>query len=268
MVELPEPDYHTLEEAAERWGVSKWLLFRLRNEGKLQVANPRVMQVYFLDTKEDDWRALDEGEIKEIAPPGTEVYPERSREEAEAEIETLKARFREDSEIFSSPALPPAPPTVFAEICYLNPENIGYLDNPKCIHTFTGATFFLDENLNRIPASQPLPCGVYLVPVMELYRADDLVIPITEIHRIERQHEAAENAAKDDVLGTKEKETLQAVIAAMTQIIASTKNKYKHGNRPNADAIATDLEGMIPDRTKRGISETIRNALKAGLIRT
>ncbi|EGQ60866.1 hypothetical protein GGI1_03099, partial [Acidithiobacillus sp. GGI-221] len=69
-------------------------------------------------------------------------------------------------------------------------------------------------------------------------RTSGLVIPTTEIHRIEHQHEAAEKAADDDVLGTKEKETMQAVIAAMTQFIASTTQKYKHGGHPNVDAIA------------------------------
>ncbi|MCK9188452.1 hypothetical protein [Acidithiobacillus sp.] len=104
--------------------------------------------------------------------------------------------------------------------------------------------------------------------VREYFSKKSFRFRASEIHRMERQHEAVEKAAADDVLGTRERETMQAVIAAMTQVIASTAPKYKCGDRPNVDAIASTLEGIIPDRKKRGISETISKALKAGLIRT
>ena len=35
-VELPEPDYYTLAEVAERWGISEDVLLRLGAEGKIK----------------------------------------------------------------------------------------------------------------------------------------------------------------------------------------------------------------------------------------
>ena len=152
---------------------------------------------------------------------------------------------------------------------------------------------YVDGNMQPIINDEPIPKRMYmqilnaseLLYTIEYTKAikdkpaiiridprrtnDDLVIPASEVHRLEHQHETAEKAATDDVLGTKERETMQAVIAAMTQIIAGTAPmKYKHGDHPNVDAIARALEGMIPDRKKRGVSETISKALKAGLILT
>jgi hypothetical protein len=88
-----------------------------------------------------------------------------------------------------------------------------------------------------------------------------IVIPTSEIHRIEHQHEAAEKAAAEDVLGTKDKEKTQAIIAAMSQIIATAAPGYKHGDRPNAARIAEKIEetGLV-DRKKETIAKEISAA--------
>lgn len=90
---------------------------------------------------------------------------------------------------------------------------------------------------------------------------DDLVIPTAEIHRIEHQHEAVEKAAADDVLGTKEKEKLQGIIAAMAQILASKAPGYQHGAKPNATRIADAISqtGLV-DRKPETIAKEISTA--------
>lgn len=269
MVELPEPDYYTLAEVLKRWDISEAILFRLAREGKIRIGFdppfPLPLSVF------GSWIDDDGDEHDEEIP--SELLAR----------ETLFTLDHTDRNL-----------VIVERKILLHPSAVPNFEDPAHLYKREFFPRYMELWPNEtIPWLKGLPNDWYLmVPLSvqaefskELRTTGDLltalaaetkcripvnriVIPTSEIHRIERQHEAAENAAKDDVLGTKEKETMQAVIAAMTQLIASAKNKYKHGDRPNVDAIATDLEGMIPARTKRGLSDAIGKALKAGLIRT
>ena len=97
--------------------------------------------------------------------------------------------------------------------------------------------------------------------VREYYSKKSFRFHASEIHRIEHQHEAVEKAAADDVLGTKEKEKLQGIIAAMAQILASKAPGYQHGAKPNATRIADAISqtGLV-DRKPETIAKEISTA--------
>ncbi|MBE7562244.1 hypothetical protein H7F10_04570 [Acidithiobacillus sp. HP-6] len=105
----------------------------------------------------------------------------------------------------------------------------------------------------------------YLDDLETTFTADAIVIPTSEIHRIEHQHEVAQKANAEDVLGTKERETMQAIIAAFADVLAEKIPQYRNGKNPNAIQIAKLLNPRIPSRTDEGIRKTIGNAIKAGL---
>ncbi|WP_436395004.1 hypothetical protein ACSDBR_09190 [Acidithiobacillus ferriphilus] len=92
-------------------------------------------------------------------------------------------------------------------------------------------------------------------------RLNDLIIPTAEIEKIRNRNYVAEKATADYVLGTKDKEKTQAIIAAMSQIIATAAPGYKHGDRPNAARIAEKIEetGLV-DRKKETIAKEISAA--------
>ena len=97
--------------------------------------------------------------------------------------------------------------------------------------------------------------------VREYYSKKSFRFHASEIHRIEHQHEAVEKAAADDVLGTKEKEKLQGIIAAMAQILASKSHAYKNGDNPNAHAIAEAVvETGLVDRAVGTVQKEIGTA--------
>ena len=88
-----------------------------------------------------------------------------------------------------------------------------------------------------------------------------MIIPTAEIEKIKNRNYATEKAAAEDVLGTRDKEKLQAMIAAMAQIIASKAPTYKNGDKPNAAQIAEAIvKTNLVDRKAGTIAKEISTA--------
>ena len=281
-MQTPEPEYYTLAEVAERWGKSEDFLLRLIKEGKLLAALP-VRFAVSVRAEDHDLETLSEDEIKRILPEGVFISPEitqeqyyKERTEREVKYKMIAAehgddwadRIKRHDDLFPLP-LPSNAKVIIDGIGYLLPDCLCEPDDKdpeKHPAWFSGASHFCGLE-GKTPGVR-WDRNYYLDDLETTFTTDAIVIPTSEIHRIEHQREAAEQATADDVLGTRERETMQAVIAAMAQFIAGTATKYKRNERPNVDAISEALKATIPNRTKRGISETISRALKAGLIRT
>lgn len=251
-IQLPEPEYYTLAEVAKRWEVSEDVLLRLGAENRVLMGYPLLYEIAYVvrPTQREDrigFEGLSPEMLRAIGIEPDDI------EGADKGYDNI-VRFS------------------VGGVAACNWEIGIAIANRRDsfrLNFITGFTLCRASDSATTPAPT-LPYAHHYALCREVLTVSftDLVIPTTEIHRIEHQRETAEKAAANDVLGTKEKETMQAVIAAMTQLIASTTQKYKHGDRPNVDAIAGALEEAIPDRTKRGVSETINKALKAGLIST
>ena len=248
-IQVPEPEYYTLAEVAERWEVSGDVLLRLGAEKKLIFAWPvlsgfRICHDFLggcLRTAE---------EVEQLFPslrPGQLLF--RVNPEAKA-IEIVMGGLA----YLKSYSLRPFSRLHNGVIFSAGFSRVShFINNEQGEHYMT--------MMGELP---PLPAPYHFSACIPV-RTSHLVIPTSEIHRIEHQREAAQKAADDDILGTTERETMQAVIAAMAQFIADSAPKYQNGKNPNALQIAKLLDPMIPNRTDEGIRKTIGNAIKAGL---
>jgi len=92
---------------------------------------------------------------------------------------------------------------------------------------------------------------------------DDLVIPGAELLRIERKNEEAKSNISGDLLGTKDREKLESMVAAMAIILSRKIHYYSHGKSPNSKMIAEEIVALnIVDRERGTIEKTISSALR------
>lgn len=122
-----------------------------------------------------------------------------------------------------------------------------------------------DEHGNQISClDAPEGYNFYPSPdALQQLRLSDLVIPGTELLRIERKHEEVKNNPSGDQLGTKDREKLESMIAAMAILISQKGHRYSHGQAPNAATIAEEIVALnIVDREKGTIEKTISSALR------
>ncbi len=111
-----------------------------------------------------------------------------------------------------------------------------------------------------------LPDGYYFEG-KSLITTDDLVVLTSEVQRIEDRHNEAAKVVASDVLSTKPKETMQAIIAALAEALADQGGpRLRNGKDVNATAIAERIADMIPDRKLDTIRKVISAAIDAGLI--
>lgn len=268
-IQLPEPDYYTLAEVLKRWDISEVILFRLAREGKIRIGfdPPYPLPLSVFGSWVDDEGVEHDEEISPALLARETLY---TLEHTEKNLVIVERK------ILLHPSAVPNfeyPDGLFKRDFFPRYMELWPNETIPWLKGLPNDWFLMVPLSVQAEFSKELgTCGDLLTAFAAETKCripvNRIIIPASEIHRIEHQHEAAEKAAADDVLGTRERETMQTVIAAMTQLIAGTAQKYKHGERPNVDAISQALEGMTPDRTKRGISETISRALKAGLIRT
>ncbi len=214
-LQLPEPDFYTLAEVAERWGVSEDVLVRMGVEKKIIIGEGYIPPVNLIDLQD----LLDDKEILATFLPGS-------------------------WDVIVDGSLQPIPEGPIPKKMYMRRlRSSDLLDTAAYVKAMKGkpAIVGLDPRRNY----------------------DDLVIPTVEIHRLEHQHKAAERAAADDVLGAKEKEKYQAMIAAMAQIIASKSPGYKHGDKPNAAQIAEAIASTgITERQPATMAKEISKAFQ------
>ena len=236
--------------------------------------------------------------IRAITMPPLVIFREVDGEDCEVSSEELQRNGIEQPETMDSMAA-----TIIKRKLLIHPRDIPMLATPELLPIRMG---YVDGD-RFYPATKPfyplrflpwppteLPNGWYYMPPKHLQyagagrpetlsdllpgapvrrqpipiRLDDLIIPTAEIEKIKNRNYAAEKTAAEDVLGTKDKEKLQAMIAAMAQIIASKAPGYKHGENPNAAQIADAIveTGMV-DRQAETIAKEIGKVLKEHQIR-
>ncbi|WP_215888756.1 hypothetical protein [Acidithiobacillus ferriphilus] len=228
--------------------------------------------------------------INAITMPPLVVFREVDGEDCEVSSEELQRNGIEQPKKMDSMAA-----IVLKRKLLIHPNDIPILDTPRLLPTRMG---YADGD-RFFPATKPfyplrflpwppeeLPDGWYYMPPKHLQsdgperpmltdllpgapvrrqsipvRLNDLIIPTAEIEKIRNRNYVAEKATADYVLGTKDKEKTQAIIAAMSQIIATAAPGYKHGDRPNAARIAEKIEetGLV-DRKKETIAKEISAA--------
>ncbi|WP_215860214.1 hypothetical protein [Acidithiobacillus ferriphilus] len=166
-VELPEPDYYTLAEVAERWGISEDVLLRLGAEGTIKYCyysdSPIRAQLQFFPSPDHPFRF-----------PLFHIL----QEEAEAFGWTSTTALIKGLFNLSSYKL--------KRITYYNET-----------HELGGIRFYgkIDAFIQPDgPRVDSLPLGTHLVAGQHLIHKSDLVIPTAEIHRIEHQQEKADQA--------------------------------------------------------------------------
>ena len=92
---------------------------------------------------------------------------------------------------------------------------------------------------------------------------DQILIPTTEVRRLEDLHEKSAEASKNDILGTKREDILNGIIAAMAIIISEDNSgKYRHGGNPNFTNIAKRIHQHFPDRTVDTIRKQLSDSSK------
>ena len=261
-VQLPEPDYYTLKEILERWGTTETILFRLAREGKVRMG---FDPPYFFPLSVFGSWVDDEGveHDEEIPPEVLHRQTLYTLDDTDKNIiwtnnpillhptgvpnnEVAEWEFRRD--FFPSTMLLWPKKTIpwIAEL----PED-WFLMVPISIQA---------EMLTEFNDHRDLRTGIAVANRCRI-PIGRIIIPATEVRRVENRHQEAENAAADDVLGTKDKEKLQAIIAAMVQIVASKAPGYKRGDKPNAAQIAEAIEktGLV-DRRAGTIAKEISKA--------
>ena len=262
-VQLPEPDYYTLAEVAERWEKDIVILLRLAREGKITLGFKTPSPFFPLGicgTYRDEETGAEESVLLDASTvSGSGVFlpdPERNFLQIAPEKlllypasipnhDSLKSLL---GSTFNPLYMAPWPPDKLPDGWFFVPYEDEWVKQALGSKDESLAAF-----LDRMPFSEG----------SNAITSGDIIVPTSEIHRMEHQHENAEQAAADDVLGTKDKERLQGMIAAMAQIIASKAPAYKNGDKPNAAQIADAIvnTGMV-DREPETIAKEIGKVLR------
>ncbi|MBU2856338.1 hypothetical protein HF289_05460 [Acidithiobacillus ferrooxidans] len=206
-IQLPEPDFYTLAEVTERWRVSEDVLFRLGAERKLILAWPIATGLSLYHDSgariKSPWEETEGFEILERL----HIWKRGGTGDDKNDIMPHGLALLDNRSIGQHAAI-----------------SDGMILHP-CFDRIDMTLNHIEENsrIGEAANNSPLPGYSYRLRAVTPYHfratvpiyISELVIPTSEIHRIERQHEAAQKAAKEDILGTKEKEKYQAMIAAM-----------------------------------------------------
>lgn len=195
-VELPEPDYYTIAEVAERWGVSQDYLLRLGREGKLVFCAHSMGNEMSLFSK---W--LEDPDSENAVFHG--FFPMRKitdKEAIEFGLYRSNSIFRGLFKVCSGS---------IAEIMELGQSEI-------CDITLVAESVFDPAFPSGLTTETTLPDDwVYLFDPLVTVTISDLLIPISEIRRIENRHQEAQQAAAEDVLGAKSSNLLLTIINAL-----------------------------------------------------
>ncbi len=96
---------------------------------------------------------------------------------------------------------------------------------------------------------------------------DQILIPTTEVRRLEDLHKKSIDASNNDVLRENSGDILHGMIAAMAVIISEDKSgKYRHGENPNCANIAERIQKHFPDRQIDTIRKQLGDSLKKGFL--
>ncbi|MBN6741264.1 hypothetical protein JKG47_12100 [Acidithiobacillus sp. MC6.1] len=240
-VQLPEPDYYTLEEVAQRWGMNQDQLLRLGMEEKINIAFEvrNAMSLLSLNSGADSHLLVEVAQLLGL--------PDGSPPESEC---VTSVRFDGIAHLH---------PSALRGLLLLKGPSIHAVDV-----LLTGVSLYDPKRASQSKKLIKIPRQLTLLLLNDAPLSKDKLIILTdEITRIERQHEVASQAHAEEALNTKEKEKLQAIIAAMAQIVAERAPAYKRGDAPNASQIADLIcqTGLV-DRKQETIAKEISNAWK------
>jgi hypothetical protein len=224
-VQLPEPDYYTLAEVAERWEVSEDVLLRLGAENKIKYG---YYTEHFIEAQ------------LRFTPS-----PDRSFRHPLFHI------LQEEAEAFGW-ASPMASVRGLFSLSSYAIKRIIYDDKPQHL----GPIIFYGEISVIIKPDGPrvdsLPPGTHLVANQHPIHKSDLVIPTAEIHRIERKQQKTDQAiAKAEAVSPIPSQSRRALNTRAKVIGALVKS---HGinlaDKGATTALITKLElqGVALDR--------------------
>ncbi|MBU2804053.1 hypothetical protein HF668_02530 [Acidithiobacillus ferridurans] len=276
-VQLPEPDFYTLDEVIERWQISRDILLRLGLEGKITISvslvdaglisvnqdfNPRtsagVAALFSLDPADMEFGTdiYSIGDLSEIA---LEDIPKMDIEK----LFEKRVREREEDALRFWAAGTADLTTDSFERCHPLEEKIIHPELCNISH-------YLRADGTRAPLPKPSkPLTYFASNFMDIdfgFPFQHLVLRSEEIRRVEGRHEAAQQAAAQDILGAKEKETLEGIVASLAVLLAEKSPRLKHGTKPNAAQIAeairgTNLTERSPDTIRKVISKALDHFL-------
>lgn len=229
MVELPEPDYYTLEEVAQRWGTSEDVLLRLGAENKIKYGyhadDPFEAELRYVPTPRKPFRfplfSISQQEAEALGWPSTKAI--------------ISGLFYLDSYMIKR---------------FVYEGEAQYLG---VIRFYGKPAAFIEPNGPRVYI---IPPGTHLVAIQQLVRKSDIVIPTTEIHRIEHQHEIAKQAAADDVLGGSAINS-RRILLTMIGALCS-----KAAIDPRGRGATTEIKRLLELQGTPASEHTIRDAIK------
>ena len=292
-VQLPEPDYYELAEVAKRWDVSESYLMRLAAEGKLELAWPIQGSIWVSVTSDFDHpetveevenlfpslppghlcfriarkakRGLEGHESLAIANSHARVMHELWRktkwDKIEISVSGLAIISTQSFESFDNDSLGS---TSFARVSHFTGTKNTAFDPPN--GRVRWRYEIRESTTSRGGILPQLPDGYYF-DGEPLVTVDELVVLVSEVQRIEGRHKEAEKVVANDALSTKSKETMQATIAALAEVLAEQGgSRLRNGKDINATAIAERITDMIPDRKLDTIRKVVSAAIDAGLI--
>ncbi|MDA8181162.1 MAG: hypothetical protein M0Z26_02285 [Acidithiobacillus sp.] len=295
VVQLPEPDYYELAEVAKRWDVSESYLMRLGAEGKLELAWPIQGSMWVSVTSDSDHPETVE-ELESLFPSLPPDYlcfriarKAKNGLEGHESLALANSHARVTHELWRKTKWHKIEISV-SGLAIMSRQSLENLDKDSGglgstgftrVSHFTGTenTMF-DPPIKRLPwryeiresrtsrggLLPQLPDGYYFEGE-PLVTVDELVVLTSEVQRIEGRHKEAEKVVASDVLSTKPKETMQAIIAALAEALAEQRGpRLRNGKNINATAIAEGIADMIPDRKLDTIRKVISTAIDAGLI--
>ena len=273
-VQLPEPDYYTLAEVAERWGKSEDFLLRLGAEEKLVFAWPVLSSGMTIgnDFAEDGppstveeverlFPSLRPGQLCVRVIPADEVRDRTLREDSLADgpsqefIDLLHQTYpvqnwRDEIQIVMGGL------AYLCSFCLAFDVHNGVISHPS----FSRVSHFINNEkgehyMEIMGGLPPLPAPYYFCAYCPVHKSE-LVVPTSEIHRIEHQQEAAEKAAADDVL--------RGSAIASRRIMLTVINALcgKAGIDPRGRNATTEIVRLLDAQGTPAAERTVRDAIK------
>jgi hypothetical protein len=267
-MKLPERSYYTFPEAAEMWDTTVTALLHLWSDDKIRCAVKLETRVYLCVGAEDEIESLlnmGTGSLDPIPLDRNDpIYWADSTKrpllfyEYDIGDDEDEDEDEDDEPLDSSECL--LPPVRFyfpdGELLWCDSAIANsFLRGKKIASLGDVGPWDYDGTRKKWRGPYIFSTDLFIdYPVT----IDQILIPTTEVRRLDDLHKKSIDASNNDILGTKREDTLNGMIAAMAVIISEDKSgKYQHGGKPNFTTIATRINQHFPDRT----IDTIRKQL-------
>ena len=264
VMKLPERSFYTFPEAAEMWETTVTALLHLWSEDKIRCAVKLETRVYLCVGSEDEIESLLNMRTSSLDPIPLDRNDPISLSDSTKrpllfyEYDISDDEGEDDEPLDSSECLLPPVRFYFPDgellwcqsaisKCFLRGEKIASLGDV--------GPWDYDGTRKKWRGPYIFSTDIFIDYTVTI---DQILIPITEVRRLEDLHKKSVDASNNDVLGTKREDTLNGIIAAMAIIISEdSSGKYRHGGKPNFMNIAKRIHQYFPDRA----IDTIRKQL-------